>query len=92
MRITITEGDIIPESPSIGDRKQSELMPTTTTIHRSRTNSNHSERDSVLSDCTYLPSSSSSSTSCLPSPNVRFEIAVIEKKNDSQFRFMFQFR
>jgi hypothetical protein len=72
MRITIAEGDIIPLSPSIGDKKQSELM-TNTTIHRSRTNSNHSERDSVLSNCTFIPSSPSSA-SCLPSPYARLDI------------------
>lgn len=82
MRTTITEADIISLSPSIGASKQSELMTTTTTdvsTHRSRTNSNHSEQDSVLSDSTFIPSSPSSA-SLLPSSNARLEIEIIDLK------------
>jgi hypothetical protein len=69
---TITEADIVPLSPSLGARKQSESMATTTDVspQRSRINSNHSERDSVLSDYSFLPSSPSSA-SLSPSPNAR---------------------
>ncbi len=66
---TILEVDIFPVGPSSGAIKQSEFMPTTTrniSPHRSRTNSNHSEQDSVLSDYIFIPSSQSSVSLLLP--------------------------
>jgi hypothetical protein len=67
---TINEADIFPVYQSSGARKLSESMTTTTrnmSPHRSRSNSNHSERDSVLSDYFFIPSSSSSVSLLIPS-------------------------
>jgi hypothetical protein len=72
---TIVEADIFPVCPSLGAVNQSEFMTTTTrnvSPHRSRLNSNISEQESVSSDFSFIPSSSSSSsTSLLPSSNTR---------------------
>lgn len=69
--MTIIEADIFPVcSPSSGARKQSDFMTTTSrniSPHRSRSNSNHSEQDSVLSDYIFIPSSPSSVSLLLPS-------------------------
>lgn len=71
---TIIEADLFPVSPSPGAKEQSESMMTTTTTsrgnispHRSRSNSNHSDQDSVLSDYVFIPSSPSSISLLLPS-------------------------
>ncbi len=67
---TINEADVFPVCPSSGARKQSESMTMTTrdmSPHRSRSNSNHSERDSVLSDYFFIPSSPSSISLLIPS-------------------------
>jgi hypothetical protein len=71
---TIVEADIFPVCPSLGAVNQSEFMTTTTrnvSPHRSRLNSNISEQESVSSDFSFIPSSSPSSTSLLPSSNTR---------------------
>ncbi len=71
---TIIETDPFPVDLSLGARKQSESITTIDDMssQRNRINSNHSEEDSVLSDCTFIPSiSSPSSISVLPSSNTR---------------------
>ncbi len=62
---TIVEADIYPDCSSSGAKKQSEFM--TTTPHRSRSNSNNSEQESLLNDYIFIPSSPSSASLLIPS-------------------------
>jgi hypothetical protein len=75
---TIIEGDIFPACSSSGAIKQAEFMTTTTrniSPHRSRSNSNNSELDSVLNDYISIPSSPSSVSLLIPS-NTRYLIYI----------------
>lgn len=74
MRTTI-DADLLPVDLSLGARKARDMMTTTDrSSSSSRINSNPSEddeEDSVLNDGTFIPSSSPSSISVLPSSNTR---------------------
>jgi len=76
---TIIEADIFPVCSSSGATKQSEFMTTTRNIspNRSRTNSNDSEEDSVLSDYIILPTSVS-----LSHPSNTSSNEILDENND----------
>ncbi len=67
---TIIEADRFPVCSSSGTTKQPQFLTTTTknlSPQHSRTNSNDSEEDSVLSDYIFIPSSPSSGSLIFPS-------------------------